>query len=75
MPTILEDMEVPPDQVDMMGNWTSNKWCETYTVKILKLAVVTLAGFAVSETYSVSWASVNVLEELQMKVFLSLRRL
>lgn len=35
----------------------------------IQQAVVTLAGFAVGETYSVPWASVSVPMELQKKVF------
>ncbi|PBK85337.1 hypothetical protein ARMGADRAFT_1087518 [Armillaria gallica] len=40
-----------------------------YTAKIPKLAVIALAGFAVSESYSVPWASIDVPIELQKRVF------
>ncbi|KAF8227650.1 hypothetical protein L208DRAFT_1295561, partial [Tricholoma matsutake] len=45
MPTVMEDMEVTMDQVDAVGHWAGNTWCEIYADKIPKNAVIALAGF------------------------------
>ncbi|KAF8802302.1 hypothetical protein BYT27DRAFT_7039855, partial [Phlegmacium glaucopus] len=45
LPTILEDMGVPADQVDATGHWQGNTRREIYGSKIPKTAAVALAGF------------------------------
>ncbi|PPR03704.1 hypothetical protein CVT24_007425 [Panaeolus cyanescens] len=69
MPSKLEEMGVPADQVDATGHWQGNTRREVYSSKIPKAAAVALAGFPVGESYYVPWSQVPVPDALQLKLY------
>ncbi|PPQ83254.1 hypothetical protein CVT24_001164 [Panaeolus cyanescens] len=69
MPSKLEEMGVPADQVDATGHWQGNTRRKVYSSKIPKAAAVALAGFPVGESYYVPWSQVPVPDSLQLKLY------
>ncbi|KAH8997105.1 hypothetical protein EDB86DRAFT_2803614, partial [Lactarius hatsudake] len=60
VPSLMEDMGVIIDAINVIGHWMGNT---------LQEAVTTLARFYVGEQYCVPWVEVDVLQVLQAQLF------